>query len=343
MISVIIPVYNTEEKLLARCIQSILEQVYNDYEIVVIDDGSDKRCIEFLDKIQTWDDRIRVFHKENGGVSSARNIGMELAKGEYVCFVDADDTIMPEYLQSVVQCFSEHEEVDLVVGKVNIIESGGVYDWSSDVTEDRKLDITTETDKLEAVRCALFIGQKYSGVRGEVWCKGFRRRVVDGVRFLENVKIGEDQIFIAECLLRCRCIFVKNEYWYNYHINENSAMRKNEFTKDEQFVIFFKELENRLKNKITDKMLSEKAYRLVQEIYGAYDINMNSDKEKIYRVFCSCRRYKKDPLVHFYLKKLPIKSRTVGIKRGICNKLGISYIELKLIKMWMKALKKEIL
>ena len=92
MISVIVPVYNAE-KFIDRCIKSILNQNYNDFEIILVDDGSPDKCLKICDEWAEKDERIKVIHKINGGVSSARNAGLKVAKGEFVTFVDSDDTL----------------------------------------------------------------------------------------------------------------------------------------------------------------------------------------------------------------------------------------------------------
>lgn len=100
-ISVIVPVYKVE-KYLENCIESILAQTYREYELLLIDDGSPDSCGEICDKYAFLDDRIRVVHKPNGGLSSARNAGLDVAKGEYISFVDSDDTVHPEFLETLL-------------------------------------------------------------------------------------------------------------------------------------------------------------------------------------------------------------------------------------------------
>lgn len=93
MISVIVPVYNAE-KYLQRCVDSILKQSFTDFEVLLIDDGSHDRSGELCDEYGDKDNRVRVFHKENGGVSSARNVGLDNALGDWLAFVDSDDTFL---------------------------------------------------------------------------------------------------------------------------------------------------------------------------------------------------------------------------------------------------------
>ena len=96
-VSVIVPVYNVE-KLLQRCIDSILAQTFTDFELLLIDDGSKDKSGEICDEYAAKDSRIRVFHKQNGGVSTARNIGIDKAQGEWIYFVDSDDIVLPSAL-----------------------------------------------------------------------------------------------------------------------------------------------------------------------------------------------------------------------------------------------------
>lgn len=96
-VSIIVPVYKAE-KYLNRCIDSILAQTFTDWELLLIDDGSTDRSGDICDEYAKKDTRIRVFHKENGGVSSARNLGLDSAQGEWVTFIDADDYILPDFL-----------------------------------------------------------------------------------------------------------------------------------------------------------------------------------------------------------------------------------------------------
>lgn len=107
-ISIIVPVYNTE-KYLSACLDSILTQSFTDFELLLVDDGSTDKSGEICDEYAQKDSRIRVFHKENGGVSSARNLGIEEAVGDYLHFVDADDIVLSgayEYLNTVIWEYS---------------------------------------------------------------------------------------------------------------------------------------------------------------------------------------------------------------------------------------------
>lgn len=124
LFSIIVPVYKTEQYL-DKCISSILRQSYTDFELILVDDGSPDNCPQMCDNYQKQDDRIKVLHKENGGVSSARNLGMSIATGEYILFVDSDDYIEPFSLQQLYEAQKE-QQADLYV-----FNNGSVHELSS--------------------------------------------------------------------------------------------------------------------------------------------------------------------------------------------------------------------
>lgn len=112
LVSIIIPVYNVE-MYLERCITSIIDQTYTNIEIILVDDGSPDKCPQMCDEWARKDNRIRVIHKENGGLSNARNAGLEAAKGEYIWFVDSDDWLLPNALNDVLSAINIHPEIDV--------------------------------------------------------------------------------------------------------------------------------------------------------------------------------------------------------------------------------------
>ena len=113
LISIIVPVYNSE-KALDRCINSILEQTFQNWELLLINDGSTDRSREICDEYAAKDQRIKVFHKTNGGVSSARNVGLDNAKGEWITFCDSDDEILNNTFALYDRIINEHNEIDLI-------------------------------------------------------------------------------------------------------------------------------------------------------------------------------------------------------------------------------------
>ena len=122
MVSVIVPIYNSE-KYLKRCVDSILSQTFSDFELLLVDDGSTDGSGSICDEYSVKDSRVRVFHKENGGVSSARNLGLDNARGEWITFVDSDDYLEESFLAEL----SVFEDVDWVVSVVSFVIIGVVF------------------------------------------------------------------------------------------------------------------------------------------------------------------------------------------------------------------------
>ena len=113
-ISIIVPVYNVEQYL-DRCVNSILNQTFTDFELILVDDGSKDHCPEMCDEWSKKDARITVIHKENGGAGSARNIGMKKASGKYVCFVDSDDWVSFHMLKNLHDMLKKHSDAQIAM------------------------------------------------------------------------------------------------------------------------------------------------------------------------------------------------------------------------------------
>ena len=177
-ISVIIPVYNTE-KFLHRCIDSVLAQTYTDFELLLIDDGSKDSSGTICDEYAEKDSRVRVFHKENGGVSSARNLGLDNAQGEWVTFVDSDDYIEENFLKS----FEGNLDADLVVG--NMIEKGPQGNLLKNIPSGYHHPLKKA---LEGNLTKLAFQSACE--------KLFRGSLIKNLRFDESMIIGEDHYFM---------------------------------------------------------------------------------------------------------------------------------------------------
>ena len=214
MISVIVPVYNAE-KYLQRCVDSILKQSFTDFEVLLIDDGSHDRSGELCDEYGDKDNRVSVFHMENGGVSSARNVGLDNALGDWLAFVDSDDTLSRDFLYHMVTGIDEC--VSLVVSKCDVIMRDKVN--LSHVA----LENTTITGNLMLIRLL-----KGDNVRNEVWAKLFKRSFIGNERFSRGIVIGEDLLFLLTCCHAGRNEKIRFVPYSDYHyvINEYSAMSK---------------------------------------------------------------------------------------------------------------------
>ena len=202
LISVIVPVYNAE-KTLRRCVDSILSQEFHDFELLLIDDGSKDGTPEICDEYAENDKRVRVFHKENGGVSSARNVGLDNAQGEWVTFIDSDDMISCDYLDGVI----EHNE-DIIIKGYKKIFGKTITEFLS--TKDIISDSFPSFVSLY-ITSSLFRAP---------WAKFFRKTLIDNLRFLSDMKIGEDAWFVFNYLARCKTFALSNQGTYFVSVDE---------------------------------------------------------------------------------------------------------------------------
>ncbi len=211
LISIIVPVYNVE-LYLDKCIQSILAQSYPNFELLLIDDGSSDGSKEICDKYAKLDSRIRVFHRINGGVSSARNAGLEKAKGDWIAFIDADDWVFPNFLSDFVA--SLENNVDLYIqGYVDSNNDKFVKDnryWVSS-------DLIVELDDV-------YLGQLY----GFVWNKLFKSSIIRlyHLHFDEQITMLEDLLFIYDYLLHAKSVVNISKANYYYWRHTSSACFK---------------------------------------------------------------------------------------------------------------------
>ena len=203
-ISVIVPVYNTEQYL-RRCIDSVLAQTYQDFELLLIDDGSKDSSGAICDEYAAQDARVRVFHKENGGVSSARNMGLDNAQGEWITFVDADDYIEENFLKS----FEGNLDADLVVGNSFVL---------NEHSNERKELNRILSGKNENIKDFLNTNLQELICRTP-WGKLYRANIIADLRFNENMRLGEDTLFNL-CYFRritnisVQCNVLRSSYVY---------------------------------------------------------------------------------------------------------------------------------
>ena len=204
-ISVIVPVYNVE-KYLPRCIESILAQTFTNFEPLLIDDGSKDQSGKICDEYAKKDNRIRVFHKENGGVSSARNIGLENAKGEWLAFIDADDKVDAYYLT-----LDENENAD-------VIEKGyEEYDEHDNSVQKHPIKKRTFSSQEDFFR--LYVNKRNNAL----WNKIIRRSLTEGYQFNTNVYMGEDFLFFIQFIHKIRRYKYSNIGLYFYYKRSSSA------------------------------------------------------------------------------------------------------------------------
>lgn len=215
MLSIIVPAYNAE-KTITRCIQSILEQSARDFELLLIDDGSTDSTGEICDRFAKTDNRVKVFHKTNGGVSSARNLGLDKARGEWITFVDSDDWIVPGALD--IDC-SKIEE-DLIICSYYVKSHGKMQMNAMDqcIINDR-WQLKTFYDRY--LICTILRSP---------WSKFFRKEKVQNIRFDSEIRVGEDTLFMLDYLRQISSCFISDRPFYVYNVSAESLFSKYKLT-----------------------------------------------------------------------------------------------------------------
>lgn len=211
-ISVIVPVYKVEQYL-DRCVESIAGQTYRNLEIILVDDGSPDSCPFLCDNWASKDERIKVIHKANGGLSDARNAGLKIATGKYVSFVDSDDWLMPGFFEIMMSVLEETNS-DIVECGASYIDERGNQLRCRSIEKERE-----ELNRVMAIKRLL----KEDGVYQTVWNKIYRREVIGDITF-EKGKLHEDDYWTYQIFDRASKVTVINQPLYCYFQRSDSIM-----------------------------------------------------------------------------------------------------------------------
>lgn len=213
LISVIVPVYKVEEYL-SRCIDSILAQTYTDFELILVDDGSTDRCGVICDRYAEDDSRVIVIHKENGGVSSARNVGLDIAGGQYIVFVDSDDWVDHKMLEKKMRLMGIYNADIVEVGYCRVKEQ-------TEFTDDAEEEIVV-LNGIRAAESLYFTDTFYCNVM--VWGKLYKAELFKNIRFPEG-RYCEDLAVIYRLFVQSNVIVCCSNIAYFYFQSVESIMR----------------------------------------------------------------------------------------------------------------------
>lgn len=222
LFSIVIPVYNVE-KYLSQCIESVLEQTYTDFELILVDDGSPDNCGRICNAYAETDSRIRVIHKENGGLVSARQAGAEAANGDYVCCVDGDDWIAPDYIEKIAE--------EAMRSNSDIICVGMVVAYPDKKIE-KQIPYKQIFYKREDIEEKIFphlIQNKRAGYFSPtLWAKAIKREVYLPMQSAVDpqIKIGEDGACTIPCVYRAQTLSILSDCLYYYRQNEISMTKE---------------------------------------------------------------------------------------------------------------------
>lgn len=207
-ISIIVPVYNAEEYL-PNCIDSILTQTFTDFELLLIDDGSTDNSGRICNKYAVKDSRVKVFHKQNGGASSARNVGLDNAKGEWIAFADADDWADCDWLYNFIQ----NLDCDIVVQ--------GFYKHKNEKRTEFVVLTSNNPQYLPRYNYFEYISTLFNmGNIGYLWCRLFKAKIIreNNIRFDNRITLCEDLEFIFNYLTKTQCSCIQTATCYHYKV-----------------------------------------------------------------------------------------------------------------------------
>ena len=240
-LSIIIPVYNVA-LYLTKCLNSIISQDEKDYELLLIDDGSTDGSSKICEKYASENSNIHYMYKENGGVSTARNLGLSHAQGDYICFVDADDWVEPSYLQTLLSYTQQENAADITYFGVNFIRQEGSIESVTPIPCkcEERVSIEEQLFQLRYVdKHELF---------GFTWNKMFKADIIrqHDLRFAENICFREDELFTISYCQYTNSLQVIATPLYNYCMNNSGLTSKG--MKPEEFLPFSLLLEKYLSN-----------------------------------------------------------------------------------------------
>lgn len=217
-VSIIIPIYNAE-KYLHECLESIRVQSYNDFEVILVDDGSTDKSASICNAFVEIDKRFHYYHKTNGGVSSARNAGLEKASGDWIAFIDADDWVSPNYLQTILEYLPMADITFFGEKTMSDNEEIGTTVLSDKYCTDRQLIENT----IYELKCG-----KHGDVFGWTWDKLLRAEIIrnNNIRFPEDVSFREDEIFTLEYCRYIKSIRTISNVLYFYRVTPDGLTKK---------------------------------------------------------------------------------------------------------------------
>ena len=288
MISIIIPVYNVR-LYLVRCIESVMAQTLSDWELILVDDGATDGSGDLCDLYSRKDSRIRVFHQKNMGVSSARNVGLNQATGEYIMFVDADDWIERDFCDNLLTRMKNVSKCDLVISGYKEIGKRKL----------RENKICKEENILLSDLSDCFDELYENCILNSPFAKLYRRELIGNQLFDSAVKLGEDLLFNLEYYSKCNKISLSTYVGYTYNkMNESSATKAFRESDLKDLVLIYEKSQQFVKNYLSgnhsivlEKRLCLGALGCMQFIF--YSNDSQKKKRRLVQLFFSNHEFQK--------------------------------------------------
>ena len=242
-ISIIVPVYNSEQYL-SRCIDSVINQTYSDWELILVNDGSTDKSSEICSRYSANHQNIRLLNINRGGVSKARNVGLEAAKSPFVYFMDSDDYLSPAHLGLYASVMDAY---DITFQGYRTFENTS----GRTKAEYRLEEAEAHNEECMGLLCRIF---GCGNIFGSAWSKLFRKDIIDRwhLRFKEDISIREDEIFTFEYCQYIKSVKVINSTSYNYRLTPNSLMRRKYYDPRKMLDVYNYSYQAALQSPLTD-------------------------------------------------------------------------------------------
>lgn len=281
--SIVVPVYNAQ-KTIKRCIDSIFNQSCKDYELILVDDGSKDSSLEICKNACIGVECVRIIQKENGGVSSARNLGMSVAKGEYITFVDSDDYLDSDYLDSF---FEKNIYTDFSIQGYKVVGNKDQEVKKLSTTFDSIIDLLDFTEKYNVINSP--------------WAKVYKKEIIDNnhIVFDERISYGEDHLFVLNYIYYINSFSISKSCGYNY-VDNNEGSLTHKLVLSSSYFLYLSAL-NSIYSKIEKKFYDKKI-----EINKIYNYRMYYNYLNYIGLCCIYNGGKNEI---FELKKCLVKSK----------------------------------
>lgn len=216
LVSIIMPVYNTPDELISAAVKSVVSQTYEQLELLIIDDGSKNECAETCDRLAE-DNRVRVIHTVNAGASAARNVGLDNASGEYIAFIDSDDTMDKAVVQTMIDQIQNADFITIGCRHVKEISWEKNGEFNNSFIASQK----------QCIEYLCYMNAPYSHIEtNSIWGKIYRRRVIGDLRFDDQMVIAEDFKFNFDYIMRSSTGIYADYVGYNYYEHQDSISRR---------------------------------------------------------------------------------------------------------------------
>jgi glycosyltransferase involved in cell wall biosynthesis len=287
LISIIIPIYKVEPYL-RRCLDSIINQTYKNLEIILVDDGSPDNCPQICEEYAAKDNRIIAIHKENGGLSDARNAGLDICKGEYISFVDSDDWVVLNYIE-ILSSICLKENADITIGNHKKVAGNNEFKFCNNLNEYKTLNSYQALENLFGEHALNFTVS---------WGKLYKAKLWTELRFPKD-KLYEDAYLCHLLYSNSSTICFLDEpiYFYTQRSDSIMGLTKSSFHAIEPQILFYTFLKNNNLKNLSEKMLPTISWTALQAYCGTHN-----PKYLLYaRDFFNDIPHKKNPKTNFAL------------------------------------------